>query len=96
METLIPKLTEIKTRLLTLKENYDTLKISHEDLKAERDLIIEENKTNLNKLSSLDEQLNILKLSKSMSGSSEDTTELKKKLNEFIREIDKCLALLNN
>jgi len=96
METLTPRLTDIKTKLLTLMDKYETLKDSHEGLKAEHDLIMDENKINLSKLGTLDEQLNILKLSKSISGSTEDKTELKKKLNEFIREIDKCLALLNN
>lgn len=96
METLTPRLTDIKTKLLTLMDKYETLKDSLEGLKAEHDLIMDENKINLSKLGTLDEQLNILKLSKSISGSTEDKTELKKKLNEFIREIDKCLALLNN
>jgi hypothetical protein len=48
----------------------------------------------------LENNLKLLKLAKQISGSSngngEEKTELKKKINEFIKEIDKCVALLNN
>jgi peptidoglycan hydrolase CwlO-like protein len=43
----------------------------------------------------LEEKNKILKLSKSISGNNENTHELKLKINELIREIDKCTALLN-
>ncbi len=43
----------------------------------------------------LEERSKILKLSKSISSTNENTTELKLKINELIREVDKCIALLN-
>ena len=36
-----------------------------------------------------------LKMAKAVSGPGEDTGEAKAKINEMVREIDKCLALLN-
>lgn len=42
----------------------------------------------------LEERSKVLKLSKSIS-TNENTTELKLKINELIREVNKCIALLN-
>ena len=47
-----------------------------------------------NKRKELDEKLRILKLAKSLEGSSEKTLDMKQKINEFVREIDKCIVLL--
>ncbi|MFH1005349.1 MAG: hypothetical protein V1781_07660 [Bacteroidota bacterium] len=43
----------------------------------------------------LEEKNKILKLSKLISGTNENTYELKLKINEQVREVDKCIALLN-
>ena len=96
MDILTPKLIGIKEKLVVLTDKYTQLQESNDLLLEENQQVKVENAGNLTKLEALDEQLNILKLSKSVSGSEEDKTELKKKLNEFLREIDKCLALLNN
>ena len=53
--------------------------------------ISQQNKT----IKELEDKNKILKLSKSLSTSTENTTELKLKINELIRETDKCIALLN-
>ena len=42
----------------------------------------------------LDENIRILKLAKSIEGTSGKTLDIKQKINEFVREIDKCVALL--
>lgn len=96
MDLLTPKLFDIKDKIVVLTDKYTELQEANDLLLEENQQIKVENAGNLSKLEALDEQLNILKLSKSVSGSEEDKSELKKKLNEFIREIDKCLALLNN
>ncbi|MBI4945995.1 MAG: hypothetical protein HY840_06300 [Bacteroidetes bacterium] len=43
----------------------------------------------------LEEKSKILRLSKSLSTTNENTYELKLKINELIREVDKCISLLN-
>jgi regulator of replication initiation timing len=40
-----------------------------------------------------EEKIRVLKLAKSI-GTSEKTLDIKQKINEFVREIDKCVALL--
>jgi hypothetical protein len=37
----------------------------------------------------------MVKLAKSIEGSGEDTSKLKLKINEVVREVDKCIAMLN-
>ncbi len=41
-----------------------------------------------------DEKIRVLKLAKSIDGASEKTLDIKQKINDFVREIDKCVALL--
>jgi len=49
-----------------------------------------------NRVKELEKELNLSKISKTISETKKDNTDVKKKVNEFIREIDKCIALLNN
>lgn len=44
----------------------------------------------------LEEKNKILKLAKTLDVGSEKSTDLKLKINELVREIDKCIALVNN
>jgi len=43
----------------------------------------------------MEEKLRLVKLAKSLEGTSEKTLDIKQKINEFVREIDKCIVLLN-
>jgi hypothetical protein len=46
-------------------------------------------------LSELTEQNKLIKLAKNLAPEDSDTEELKNKVNELIREIDRCIDLLN-
>jgi phage shock protein A len=70
-------------------------------LQEENDLLLKENEsvksalTNAkNKNTELEEKLRVLKLAKSLEGTSEKSLDIKQKINEFVREIDKCVVLL--
>lgn len=43
----------------------------------------------------LNEKLKIVKMAKSLDGSADKNTEVKLKINELVREIDRCIGLLN-
>jgi phage shock protein A len=47
-----------------------------------------------NKNIEMDEKLRVLKLAKSIDGTSEKSLDIKQKINDFVREIDKCVVLL--
>jgi hypothetical protein len=61
------------------------------DKNKEYEQIIEEQKKIIKEL---EEKIKVLKIAKSLEGSS-NTFEQKDKINEMLREIDKCIGLLN-
>ena len=70
-------------------------------LQEENELLAAENKQTKfaleaakNRGLELDEKIRLLKLAKSIEGTSEKTLDIKQKINEFVREIDKCVVLL--
>lgn len=96
-------MTERETLLLReFKDRLDQMIGLHQKMKAESQLLREEKQR-------LDEQLNILtisnqdltrkvedmKFAKSLAGANEDSHEAKIKINRLVREIDKCISLLN-
>ena len=46
-------------------------------------------------INSLEEKIKLIQMSKVFSSSNEDNKKTKQKINEYVREIDKCIALLN-
>lgn len=46
-------------------------------------------------LKDLEEKHRILKLAKSVAVTDEKTLDIKTKINDFVREIDKCIAILS-
>ena len=96
-------MTERETLLLReFKEKLDKLIGLHQTMKAECNLLKEEKKR-------LNEQINLLtisnqdltkkfedlKFAKTLAGANEDSHEAKIKINKLVREIDKCISLLN-
>ncbi|TCI85405.1 hypothetical protein [Tenacibaculum sp. M341] len=74
----------------------------YEFLKKENEILLQQNGQTQILLSETRQQLDnqrkqfdILKVAKTMEGSSEDTRNTKLKINALIREIDKCILLLN-
>ena len=70
-------------------------------LQEENDLLKQENQSvkaaltnSKNKNTELEEKLRVLKLAKSIEGTSEKSLDIKQKINDFVREIDKCVVLL--
>ena len=74
-----------KKHLLLQKEN-ESLSIKMEEVKKEL-----EDKNQ--QLLELNDKIKLLKLAKNVDG--ESTKEVKLKINEMVREIDKCIAQIN-
>jgi hypothetical protein len=51
--------------------------------------------TQRKRIEELEEKNKVLTMAKSLSDTSEGNLESKRKINELVREIDKCIALLN-
>jgi hypothetical protein len=71
-----------------LQERNDLINLENQSIKVALE-------TSENKRKDLEEKLRVLKLAKSLEGTSEKTLDIKQKINEFVREIDKCIVLLN-
>jgi len=70
-----------------LQEENDLLKLENESVKVALD-------ASKSKNTDLEEKMRVLKLAKSIEGTSEKTLDIKQKINDFVREIDKCVVLL--
>lgn len=70
-----------------LQEENDLLKLENQSLKVALD-------ASKGKSIDLEEKLRVTKLAKSIEGASEKSLDIKQKINDFVREIDKSIALL--
>ena len=70
-----------------LQEENDLFKLDNQSVKASLDNARAEN-------AEFEEKLRVLKIAKSIEGTSEKTLDIKQKINDFVREIDKCVVLL--
>lgn len=70
-----------------LQEENDLLKLENESVKVALN-------ASKSKNTDLEEKMRVLKLAKSIEGTSEKTLDIKQKINDFVREIDKCVVLL--
>ena len=88
IEPLVSKLLKVKKRVDSLNEENGTLKQQVQDL--ERKL-----KAESDRIQTVQGEYDRLKLAKSLVSSSSDKAEMKFRVNELVKEIDRCIALLN-
>ncbi|MEK9619260.1 MAG: hypothetical protein VW078_04080 [Flavobacteriales bacterium] len=96
MEKEISALNEIRSFIIGLKEKLNT-KIQENNKLNEEILSAGEEITELKtKISELNENIKMLKLASQIDGNEVGSTkDVKLMINEMVREIDKCIALLN-
>lgn len=96
MDNITPVVDGLETKVKKLSDAYVNgraeIKKLKNDLNDMRETIENQKKT----ISDLEERYKVVKLAKSISGENGESRELKYKINELVREIDKCMALLNN
>jgi len=93
----------LKVLLDKVGEKVRGLIISHKKLIEENNLLVIEKESFLKEINSLKSEINDLnhhldkiKITNSFQNNENDNGLAKKKINMFLREIDKCIALLNN
>ena len=64
-------------------------------LEQENNGLSEELKKKADEVSTLQDKIKLMNISKSVEGSREAMKASRLKINEYVREIDKCIALLN-
>ncbi len=85
-----------------LEDKLKNLLVNYEFLKEENQVLLKNNTALQVVLQEKEKQLenqqkeyNLLKVAKTIEGSNESTRETKLKINALVREIDKCISLLN-
>jgi chromosome segregation ATPase len=88
-------LNSIKEKVYLLMSNNSSLKeqnIQLETKVSELENTLEQRNA---EIKNFNEKVKMLKMAKSLGGDSVKNTEMKLKINELVREIDKCISLLN-
>jgi len=91
----LEELALLNKKLEELFERYNDLRTKNRELKNENDTLkryIEEREL---KIRDLEKRYERIKISGALMGEGEGAAEAKKKINELVREIDRCVALLN-
>ena len=86
---------QLHSRIQQLIGLYEKHRLENEQLNKQRSDLQEQVRFEQNRVKVLEEKYNKLKISKALIASSEDMHDAKLKVNRMVREIDKCIALLN-
>ena len=89
-------ISNIEIKLNNLLSSHNKLKEINESLNTEKAHFISEIETKNKEIDVLKDKIKIMSISKSVDASKGDIRQTKLKINEYIREIDKCIAQLNN
>jgi chromosome segregation ATPase len=85
----------LKEKIKDVFSVVEQLKSTNKALYKEKDELLETIRSKDKKINELESKYNTLKLAKSVIASSGDAHDAKIKVNRIVREIDKCIALLN-
>ena len=89
------ELIVLNRKLDELLDRYNNLKHEVSDLKSGNEVLKGMLQEREGKMKELEIKYERIKLSGALLGEGENAFEAKKKLNELVREIDRCVALLN-
>lgn len=99
-QELIKRLQNLQQKFVQLAEQ--NLKLNSKNQLLEQEIVLLKNtvQENAGKVNELNNQIKIVKLARSIDPATDtekvEVTELKRKINEYIREIDSCIAMLND
>ena len=95
MQNLSTRLSEIRTKVEKLVHENRLLKNENESMRDRIEGLERTVELQKNTLSELTEQNKLIKLAKNFPATGTDQFEMKIKINELVREIDRCIDLLN-
>ena len=91
----IEELTLLNRKIDELLKRYDNLRSENKELRRENEAFKLRLKESNDKINELETKYDRIKLSGALMGDGVNAMEAKKKISELVREIDKCVALLN-
>ena len=85
----------IEFKLEKLILAYNNIKIDKSNLQKNNDVLNARLQNQEKEIVALQDRIKLMNISKSVDVNSEDRKETRLKINEYVREIDRCIALLN-
>ncbi len=95
MNDNLEQLKELKIKVEKLINLQVQLGKQNQQLQLLNNQLIQKGQRQDDRISELEEKIKVIKLAQQLSGSDQNTRDIKLKINEYIREIDKCLGLIN-
>jgi predicted nuclease with TOPRIM domain len=96
MTDIKPQLGDLKNKVEKLINLHERLMTENKELKSRYEKLQERMEQQDRQLHELEEKNKLIKLAQKVAGSDQNTRDIKLKINEYIREIDRCLALINH
>ncbi len=88
-------MNELRNQVHLLMAKYSALEREYSQIVLERESLHEQASDNENKLETLEQQYNTAKMATGVLAKDVDVKEARAEVNRIVREIDKCIALLN-
>ncbi len=85
----------VQSKIEKIVQLHERVKDENFKLIAEKEDLLKTIESKKKMINNLEERTKMLKLAKSLSGVNESSLDTKLKINELVREIDRCIALLN-
>jgi hypothetical protein len=95
MNNLSLTVASLRFKVEKLVDLHRQIKLEHNELKSEKAELEKKLKEKQEIIRSLEEKQSQIKLARVLTETHENTTDIKLKINELVREIDKCIAQLN-
>ena len=85
----------IEAKLVKFIAKYELIRKEKLLLEQENDASVADLESKKKEILNLKERIKLMNMSKSGDASKQEVKETRLKINEYVREIDKCIALLN-
>ena len=89
------ELVLLNRKIDDLVNNFNSLKEENRNLKTRNEALNSTLRDHEEEMKELEKKYDRIKLSGALLGEGENATEAKRRINELMREIDKCIALLD-
>lgn len=90
-----PVIESIRSHIERLVSENRRLKREHARIGAQRDKLLAENRGMAGQIAELEKKLAVMELREGLAGQSDQAKIARARVNRLMREVDKCIALLN-
>lgn len=91
-----PVIKQLKSHIEQIISRYESVLYERNELKKRLASLTEENESFKLKIAELENKLEKIQLANAFETSSQDVKEARQKIAKIVREIDKCISLLND